>query len=210
MAINELRQRVERRLREIELGPVEAVEPIAGLERNYIRDLIEGKKESFSQSKLPLVAEALRWSVAELLGGTDATQVRASSKITRVPLLDSVTAGRLRAPASQIPVEDVPLLAFADLGRGEWFALKVDGDSMDRVSPDGSRIVVNRTDRTLVSGKPYVFSNRGETTYKLWRPEPPRFVPFSTNPMHEPIYCKNRKEAEGMVIGRVKRTVLDL
>ncbi|MGB6080262.1 MAG: S24 family peptidase [Xanthobacteraceae bacterium] len=210
MAINELRQRVERRLREIELGPVEAVEPIAGLERNYIRDLIEGKKESFSQSKLPLVAEALRWSVTELLGGTDATQVRASSKITRVPLLDSVTAGRLRAPASQIPVEDVPLLAFADLGRGEWFALKVDGDSMDRVSPDGSRIVVNRTDRTLVSGKPYVFSNRGETTYKLWRPEPPRFVPFSTNPMHEPIYCKNRKEAEGMVIGRVKRTVLDL
>lgn len=210
MAINELRQRVERRLREIELGPVEAAEQIAGLERNYIRDLVEGKKESFSQSKLPLVAEALRWSVTELLGGTDATQVRASSKVTRVPLLDSVTAGKLKAPTSQIPVEDVPLLAFADLGRGEWFALKVDGDSMDRVSPDGSRIVVNRADRTLVSGKPYVFSDRGETTYKLWRPDPPRFAPFSTNPTHEPIYCKSRKDAEGMVIGRVKRTVLDL
>ena len=210
MAINELRQRVEQRLREIELGPVEAVEPIAGLERNYIRDLIEGKKESFSQSKLPLVAEALRWTVADLLGGAEATQVRSNSKITRVPLLDSVTAGRLRAPTSQIPVEDVPLLAFADLGRGEWFALKVDGDSMDRVSPDGSKIVINKADRTLVSGKPYVFSSRGETTYKLWRPEPPRLAPFSTNPTHEPIYCKSRKDAEGMVIGRVKRTVLDL
>src|SRR5690606_18192611 len=119
-------------------------------------------------------------------------------------------AGKLKAPSSQIPVEDAPLLAFADLGRGEFFALKVEGDSMDRGSPAGSTIVVNRADRTLVGGKAYVISNRGEATFKVWRPEPPRFAPFSTNPTHEPVFVKSKKDAEGMVVGRVKRTVLDL
>jgi hypothetical protein len=60
------------------------------------------------------------------------------------------------------------------------------------------------------SGKPYVFSIRGETTYKVWRPEPARLAPYSTNPMHEPVFVKSRKDAEGMVIGRMKRTLLDL
>jgi SOS-response transcriptional repressor LexA len=135
---------------------------------------------------------------------------RRAREIVRVPLLDKVAAGKLKSPTSQIPVEDVPLLAFADLGRGEFFALSVEGDSMDRISPEGSIIVVNQVDRTLISGKPYVFSVRGAATFKLWRPDPPRLAPFSTNPMHEPIFVKSKAEAEKLVVGRVKRTVLDL
>lgn len=68
MAINELRQRVVRRLRELKIGAVEAAQSVPGLERNYIRDLIQGKKESISQSKTPLVAQALQWAPADLLG----------------------------------------------------------------------------------------------------------------------------------------------
>jgi SOS-response transcriptional repressor LexA len=212
MEKNELRQRVNRRLKELDIGPVEAAERVPGLERNYIRDLLEDKKRSFNQAKLPLVAQALEWTVAEVLGGA-ATPIaldRAAPKLVQVPLLDLVAAGKLRTPTSQIPVEDVPLLAYADLGRGEFFALTVDGDSMDRISPDGSTIVVNKSDRALVSGKPYVFCHRGETTFKIWRPEPPRLAPFSTNPVHEPIYVKSKAEGEKLVVGRVKRTVLDL
>jgi SOS-response transcriptional repressor LexA len=135
---------------------------------------------------------------------------RGQKRTMEIPLLDTVTAGKLRAPSSQIPVEDVPLLAFADLGRGEFFALTVQGDSMDRISPDGSVIVVNQADRMLVSGKAYVISQRGEATFKLWRPDPPRFSPHSTNPVHEPIFVKSKADAERMVVGRVKRSVLDL
>lgn len=134
---------------------------------------------------------------------------RGVRELVRVPLIDSVSAGRLRAPTSQIPVEDVPLLAFADLGRGEFFALTVEGDSMDRIAPEGATIVVNQADRTLVAGKPYVLSDRGEVTFKIWKPSPPRFAPASTNPVHEPIYVKSKDAAEKMVVGRVKRAVLD-
>jgi SOS-response transcriptional repressor LexA len=209
MQKNVLRQRVIDRLAELKRGAVEVAEPVEGLERNYIRDLIEGKKESFNQAKLPFVAQALEWSVPELLGNETAIiKPQRDRKLFQVPLLDSVTAGKLRTPSTQIPVEDVPLLAFADLGRGEFFALRVEGDSMDRISPDGSVIVVNKADRSLINGKYYVFSVRGETTFKVWQSgDPAHLAPFSTNPLNKPVFFK-RKDFE--VIGRVKRTVLDL
>ena len=52
-------------------------------------------------------------------------------RVRQVPLVSWVSAGRLADASSQVPVEDVPLLAFADLGRGDFFALKVQGDLMD-------------------------------------------------------------------------------
>jgi SOS-response transcriptional repressor LexA len=132
-----------------------------------------------------------------------------TSKVVMVPVLDWVSAGKLTEPGSQIPVEDVPLLAFADLGRGEFFALRVDGTSMDRISPHGSIIVVNRADRHLVAGKPYVFSLRGAATYKLWHPGDPAYLePSSWDSSNKPIFFKRRSDVE--VVGRVRRTLMDL
>ena len=126
-----------------------------------------------------------------------------------VPLIDYVTAGRLTRPSSQIPVEDVPLFAFADLGPGEFFALQVSGTSMDRLSPNGSIIIVNRRDTTLISGRCYVFAADGETTYKRWQGgDPPYLEPYSTDPSHKPHFIRKKRDFE--VVGRVKRTVLDL
>lgn len=127
----------------------------------------------------------------------------------KVPLLDMVSAGKLTEPRSQIPVEGVPLLAFADLGRGDFFALTVQGDSMDRVSPEGSVIVVDQSDKTLVPGKPYVFWHHLEgTTYKYWQPDPDRLEPSSWNHANKAIFIKKKRDFG--VVGRVRRTVLDL
>lgn len=134
---------------------------------------------------------------------------RDHSQFTEVPLLSWVSAGRLADATVDIPAEDVPLIPFADLGRGDFFALTVEGDSMDRVSPEGSKIVVNRADRTLIPGRCYVFSWRGETTYKRWQDDDqPYLAPYSTNPAHRPIFPKRKRDVE--VIGRVRRTLLDL
>lgn len=146
------------------------------------------------------------YAISEITGFPPPTE---GASITHAPLLSWVSAGALVEPATQVPVESVPLLAFADLGRGDFFALRVEGDSMDRLSPEGSTIVVNREDRTLVSGKPYVFAVRGETTYKLWQDDdPPYLQSWSTNPVHKPIFIRRKRDLE--VIGRVKRSVLDL
>lgn len=139
----------------------------------------------------------------------NASSEKGRDNISIVPLIDSVSAGRLTSPASQISIEDVPLLAFADLGPGDFFATRVEGTSMDRISPDGSVIVVNRHERDLFSGRCYVFAYRGETTFKRWQGGDPSYLePFSTDSVHKPIFVRKKKDLE--VIGRVKRTVLDL
>jgi SOS-response transcriptional repressor LexA len=142
------------------------------------------------------------YAIAEITGFAAPDQT-----LRQVPLLSWVSAGKLVDTGEPTPVADLPLLAFADLGRGDYFALKVAGDSMDRVSPDGSIIIVDRADRERVAGRFYVFARRGEATYKRWRRDPPRLEPFSTNPANEPIFVS---EDGFEVVGRVRRTVLDL
>lgn len=129
--------------------------------------------------------------------------------VTQVPLLSWVNAGPLADPQAQISVQESDRhLFFPDLGAGDFFALEVNGDSMNRVSPPGSIIVVNRADRELVANRCYVFMERGETTYKRWEPDPARLEPWSWNDAHKPQYVKGKRDFS--VVGRVRRTVLDL
>lgn len=130
------------------------------------------------------------------------------SSIVQVPLISWVSAGSMEDVSSLVEAGDVPLLPFTDLGRGSFFALRVSGDSMDRISPDQSIIIVNHADRTLVPGRFYVFSRRGQATYKRWHANPDYLAPYSTNPRYEPIFVANKRGFE--VVGRVRRTVLDL
>jgi SOS-response transcriptional repressor LexA len=170
-----------------------------------------GESRIISLPELHILAKFFNDTPPGLIGAVEAgpPPERRSREISRIRLLDHVPAGRLRQPLSQIPPGG-EYLSLVDLGRGEFFALTVEGDSMDRIIPEGARVIVDEADRTLVSGKPYVISNRGETTLKLWKPSPPRWAPYSNNPIHEPIYVKNKEAAERMVVGRVKRAVLEL
>lgn len=143
------------------------------------------------------------WLLWEM--GPEVVEVEAATAFVHVPLISWVSAGKM---AAALAPGDVPLLAFADLGRGDFFALRVQGDSMDRISPEDSVIVINRADKQLVTGRFYVFARRGEATYKRWHADPDYLAPYSTNPTNEPILVSNKREFE--VVGRVRRTVLDL
>lgn len=127
---------------------------------------------------------------------------------TLLPLVDWVAAGSLSEPSSQVPESDVPRVAFVDLPRGDYIALTVKGTSMDRLCPEGSVIAVNRTDKALVAGKPYIFAVRGLTNFKLWHADPPYLDPHSWDPSHKPTFVKKKRDLE--VVGRVVRSILDL
>jgi SOS-response transcriptional repressor LexA len=131
-----------------------------------------------------------------------------SSRFIMVPVITWISAGKLTAPTSQIPAIDVPMIPVGDLKGGEWFALRVSGTSMNRISPDNSIIIVNKTERSLQDGKAYVVSIRGEATYKIWRQHPARLEPFSTDPSNDPIFIDRRNTLE--VVGRVRRSFIDL
>lgn len=165
--------------------------------KGYISALETGKRPMPPGRTLERLANALKVSVQDLVGA-GATRV--------VPIIDSVAAGRLADPVAQIE-NGHQTIEISGLPSGDYFATRVDGDSMDRLSPPGSLILVNRAEREPLPGRRYVFARRGATTYKRYEQDPIRLMPESTNPRNEPIFPKS--EEEWTIIGRVRLTLLD-
>lgn len=123
-----------------------------------------------------------------------------NSAIVNVPLIDWVQAGglvetsdpyQLGAPEDFVPVAST---------RQNLIALRVRGDSTDRAFPEGTIVIVDLDDRELVEKRFFVFRHQGKATLKMYRANPSRLEPHSTNPDHDPIYPTNGIEVVGRVI----------
>lgn len=167
---------------------------------------------SFSFEKAMVYAGRLKVRAEWLYSGAGAMRQESKSnrpEASEVPILGWVQAGQMGDITAMHDLAEVEIAITEHLGPGEWFATTVVGDSMDRVSPEGSRIFVNATERDPVSGGFYLFSHRGETTYKRFYDEPvKRLEPYSTNPSNKTIFL-TRTEA-WTIVGRVHRTVFNL
>lgn len=161
-----------------------------------------GRKEEPTRAEVDRIARALGVSVAELEG----SDARLTS--VEVPLISWVSASQL-ADIGQITEADIiARLTVTGLPPGDYGALEVVGDSMDRISPEGSKIIFRRDCGPPVSGNFYVFSLGTETTYKRFYDEPVmRLEPFSTNATHRPIFLRDKGWT---VVGQVVRSFIDL
>jgi SOS-response transcriptional repressor LexA len=167
------------------------------IDRAAVNKMTLGKREISGKEMLAI----------EDITGWEAPLAR-EAKIEIIPRLSWVSAGQL-CPGEPIRREDADsFVAVADLPRGQWAALEVRGDSMDRIAPDGSLILVDFADTRLVDGKFFVFKCEDDhgTSFKRFRTKPDRFVPYSTNPEHEPYY----PDGPCRVLGRAWRVVTDL
>lgn len=175
-----------------------------GLSNSYVRDILRGKSKNPGGADLERVARALGTTADYLLGLTD-NDDPGEPMVFAVPVLSMVSAGELMR--DDLSDEALAMLRVSDLPPGDWIALKVQGDSMDRISPPESVILVNRKDQRLVPNALYVIADEeGNATYKRYRPGPPaRFEPVSTNTNLEPIFPQH----DPKIIGRVRRTILD-
>lgn len=206
--------RIERRLAVVDMTPRAAslaARLSADAIRNIKRAVNDGAgRKGVSTATIDALAPVLRTTASWLMEGEGPEEFAPSpSGLILVPEVSWVSAGKFADVSAALPSNDVPLLAFSDLGAGDYFVLGVRGDSMDRISPEGSKIVVNRADKLLVSGKYYVFALDGETTYKRWQGgDPPYLEPFSNSDRHKPIFIKRKRDME--IVGRVKRTMLDV
>lgn len=125
------------------------------------------------------------------------------------PLISWVSAGALAVP-DYVPeaFDEVPLVYDSDLDpNGDWIALRVDGRSMDKISPHDSIIFVNLNEKTLIPNACYIIGDgNGGATYKRYRP-PNIFEAVSTKSEQYPTITF---ESDPWVIGRVRKTVLNL
>jgi phage repressor protein C with HTH and peptisase S24 domain len=201
-----LAERIRQRLNDLGLSAREVSIRTTG-KPEFLRPVLRGAQPR--TDNLEKLAEVLGVSVQWLLGGEGniaAPDAPPAQPKLRVPLISWVSAGVMAFP--DVAEETLGWVEEAGLDpNGDWIALRVVGDSMDRISPPESIIFVDRKDQVLVPNACYVISNGdGEATYKRFRPNPMRFEPVSTNSDHEPIYPTR----EPLIVGRVKKSIINM
>jgi len=136
--------------------------------------------------------------------GEDASE---NPEVTHVPLISSVSAGQPFFQEGIDDFSDFPTIAAYDLPKGNWIALRVDGLSMNRISPPDSIILVNMADKELITNACYIIMDEeGQVTYKRYCPhERPQFQPFSYQAIKPPAL-----QGAITIIGRVRRTIIDM
>jgi len=183
---------------------LEAVAPEVPLSVSQLSRIESGKREARAH-EVQRLADIYGISFSELMDGTLPNDDDAHSVV--VPIVSWVSAGSF---SREDLAQDVAgTMTINDLPRGDWIALRVEGDSMDRISPPGSIILVDRRDKKLILNGCYIIGDgNGNITYKRFRSSPIRFEPVSTNPVHEPIFTDGNQMPA--IIGRVKKTMLDM
>lgn len=165
MGMIKLKEIVENRLKELELGPVEAAVQ-GGLERTFIRDIVEEKKKSVRSDKLPLLADALKLD-AQALSRNEAVPINPSLVNVSVDTPNAILTGEKAQRGSIIPLfgaavggddgefvlngnhlDDVfapPSLS----GIPEAYAVRIVGDSMSPRWDDNDTVFVNPNRRPV-------------------------------------------------------------
>jgi SOS-response transcriptional repressor LexA len=187
-----------------QIGPTK-LGRLAGFTKQDISRWAKGERRLTAEAAAAL-AKHLSASASDLLLVADDD---AETSVVSAPVISWVQAG---APEGIILSEmrDAPHVKADNLdSNGDWIALRVEGDSMDRISPPESVIFVNLKDQRLVPNGCYIVADeQGDATYKRFRPDPERFEPVSINPMHQPIFPREGETLR--VVGRVRKTVLDM
>lgn len=190
-------KRVIERRKQLRLSQVELARHV-GITQQAVNQLEKG--ETQRPRKLKELAHALECTEDWLLGGDDKPLPPAG-----VPLISWVQAGKMSEVVDNYQPGDAEDWVAFPAKHSKMIALSVKGTSMNRVSPDGSTIIVDLVDRELVANRLYVFKTGDSATFKRYKDNPPRLEPDSTE-RHDTIYLAKVK---AIPVGRVIRSFMD-
>lgn len=123
--------------------------------------------------------------IARILDVAPGEIITAAPPVRHVPILGGIAAGTW---SEALEIEGGSLPIPSDAGGPRAFALEVLGESMNRIIADGGFVVVDPDRTVLADGKAYAVSNGdNETTFKIFRANPPQLEPSTTNDGYVPI-----------------------
>lgn len=180
---------------------LESVAEQVGLSVSQINRFEREEREP-RQSELFRLAKLYRVPIESLFG-----EEAGGGLVRHVQKLSWVSAGDWWLPEQIVEGDDLPTFPVSGLPEGDWAALRVEGSSMDRISPPGSTIILDRRDKRLVPNACYVIADEeGKATYKRYRPSPERFEPVTFSEGHDTIF----PDGPVRIIGRVRRSMIDM
>lgn len=158
---------------------------LVGVAQPTVQRWESGAREP-KHSDLEKLAQALNVEVAQFFAGKGGAFIPPDAEaVVEFSLLGDVPAGSWQEAVQTssnkvlVPAADAP---------PQGYALRIRGDSMDLVVPDGTVIIVDPHDLDLWPTKCYVVMNEhGETTFKRYLDNPARLAPCSSNEDHKDI-----------------------
>lgn len=159
---------------------------------------LEMETRSLKIDVLEKIADALGVSLSELIFKAHPFPYR------HVPIRGVVNAGEPMMTFDDLT--EYETVAF-DTERGDFFALKVQGHSMDKVAPDGSTIIIDpkQTDPQALHKQAIVAIQDGEVLFKMWDNSLKLFQPKSTRDDYDPIPAKYGAQILGKVVAFIVR-----
>ena len=192
-------KRLQERIDELGLT-YEAVAAKTGFSKSVIYRYAHGQVQKIDLSRLAIIADALDVSPEWLgFGAERKTQTRA----VKIPVLGFVRAGiPMNAVENIIDYEEI---SEETARSGEYFALKIKGDSMEPRIKEGDVVIV-RKQSTVENGEvAVVLINGNDATVKKFHKTDVGIKLLSTNPQYDPFFF-TPQEVESLpveVIGKV-------
>lgn len=168
------------------------------------------RHQGVTQHKLAEQLGLPQSAVSNILNGTRQVKVGEASLIYKIlglhrqpnvqliPVIGLTNAGNWRE-AIRHPDGEVPMPS--GIASSRAFAVEIKGDSMDLLVQEGEYVVCDPELTQLYDGKVYLIENAEfETQIKLYRPNPARFEPQSSNEEHQPLFIGQEPLK---VIGRI-------
>lgn len=213
-----LSERIDQRLRARRLSAGEAGR-LAGLSKDTIRNIKRAAEESASGASGRVgVSTRTLTALAEVLGTTPGWLMEGGPEVGGAAGGEAAVGGGGLLPfvewaeASIYSAPDRPTPGDRTLEDRRWppgtFVTRVPDNSMNRLSPAGSYIVVERGERAPIEGLCYLGVLEGVVHYRRWFGQPERIEPFSTEPVFKIDYLSAARRWE--IVGRVRRTFLDI
>lgn len=171
----------------------------------------ESGARDIKSSVIIKLSEALGVTISYLLGLETSTTSHADADMTEVPLYGAIAAG---TPIEMLTVDgSYPIPSHVRKKYPDSYLLKVEGESMNRVLPNGCYALVDPRQTADCNGAPYAVCVNGyDATIKRVRKLNNGFelVPDSNDPTYEKrTYNFNEPDTETVtVIGRVVYYVL--
>ncbi len=188
-------------LREQQKLTLEQVGDIVGVGKSTVRKWETGEIANMRRDKIASLAKALHTTPAYLMGWEETTAPTTTG--IKIPVLGRVAAGiPVDAIEDVLDWEEIPQSMAAT---GEYFGLKIKGDSMLPDIKSGDVVIVRRQEQVENGEIAIVLINGDEATAKKVKHTESGIMLIPNNPTFEPMFFSKAEIATKpvQIIGRV-------